>query len=82
VDDQERLRETVEAFCRFIEQLPEAALAEQEWRPKEVLAHLLFYHESYVAQVEAPVAGEPFEPPKGRFSFSTHYHAPAPGPGF
>lgn len=63
----ERLRATVESFCCFVEGLPETALAEQEWGPKEVLAHLVFYHESYVAQVEALLAREPFEPPQGRF---------------
>ena len=64
----EELRATVDAFCRFVEGLPEAALVEQEWRPKEVLAHLVFYHESYIAQVEALLTREPFEPPQGRFS--------------
>jgi len=64
----ERLRGTVEAFCRFVEGLPEEALTERDWGPKEVLAHLVSYHESYVAQVEALAAGEPFEPPRGRFS--------------
>jgi hypothetical protein len=44
------------------------ALAEQDWGPKEVLTHLVSYHGSYVTQVEALLAGEPFEPPKGRFS--------------
>lgn len=62
------LRATVESFCRFIENLPEDALTEREWGPKEVLAHILFSHESYVAQVEALLAGEPFTPPRGRFS--------------
>jgi hypothetical protein len=62
------LRATVDAFCSFIEGLPEDALAEGEWGPKEVLAHLVFWHESYVAQTEALLAGEPFMPPEGRFS--------------
>jgi len=31
----ERLRATVESFCCFVEGLPETALAEQEWGPKE-----------------------------------------------
>lgn len=66
--DLERLSITTEAFCRFIEGLPQDALAEQEWGPKEVLAHLVSYHELYVAQMEALLAGAPFEPPQGRYS--------------
>jgi hypothetical protein len=66
--DLESLRTTVEAFCRFVEGLPADALAEQEWGPKEVLAHLVSYHELYVAQVEALLAGAPIEPPQGRYS--------------
>lgn len=66
--DLERLSTTVEAFCRFIEGLPEDDLVEQEWGPKEVLAHLVYYHQLYVAQVAALLAGAPFEPPQGRYS--------------
>jgi hypothetical protein len=66
--DRERLQTTVEAFCRFIEGLPQDALAEREWGPKEVLAHLVYYHELYVAQMDALLAGAPFEPPQGRYS--------------
>lgn len=68
MNDSERLRETVETFCHFIEQLPAAAQAEQEWGPKEVLAHLVFYHEGFVNQIEARLADRPFDLPKGRFS--------------
>lgn len=67
MSELDKLRATVGAFCHFIEGLPEAALAEQAWGPKEVLAHLVFYHESYVAQVTALVAGEPCPLPEGRF---------------
>jgi hypothetical protein len=68
MNDPARLRTTVEEFCRFIEGLPKAAMIEQEWGPKEVLAHLVFWHESYVAQIEALIGGAPFELPRGRFS--------------
>jgi hypothetical protein len=68
MNDSEKLRETVETFCRFIEQLPTAALTDQAWGPKEVLAHLVFYHEGYVRQIEARLAGRPFDLPKGRYN--------------
>jgi hypothetical protein len=64
----EDLCTTVEDFCVFIEALPERALVESSWGPREVLAHLVYHHESYVEQVSALVSGEPYEPPKGRFS--------------
>jgi hypothetical protein len=66
--DPARLKTTVEGFCRFVEGLPKAAGIEQDWGPKEVLAHLVFWHESYVAQIEALLVGAPFELPQGRFS--------------
>lgn len=68
MSDIARLRATVETFCQFIEALPSATVVEQAWGPKEVLAHLVFHHESYVDQVEAYCEGEPFAPPRGRFS--------------
>jgi hypothetical protein len=68
MNDLEKLETTVEGFCRFIEGLPKAAMIEQEWGPKQVLAHLVFWHESYVAQIEALIDGAPFELPRGRFS--------------
>ena len=65
--DTERLHQTIEDFCVFFETLPPEALREQEWGPMEVLAHLVYWHESYVAQAEAALAGVPFIPPEGRF---------------
>lgn len=65
--DLERLTETVDQFCQFITALPASALVEQDWGPKEVLAHLVYYHELYVKLVEAFIAGVPAVPPKGRF---------------
>lgn len=67
-NELERLKTTVEEFCRLIEELPKAKTAEQEWGPKEVLAHLVFWHESYVAQIEASLAGKIYDRPQGRFS--------------
>jgi len=51
MSDTERLTETVVRFCQFIEGLPESALLDQDWGPKEVLAHLVYHHELYVRLV-------------------------------
>ncbi len=67
MNDLTRLEETVERFSQFITMLPTGALVEQDWGPKEVLAHLVYYHELYVKLVEAFLAGTPMEPPKGTF---------------
>jgi len=67
MNDSVRLTETVDQFCQFITALPASALVEQDWGPKEVLAHLVYYHELYVKLVEAFIAGVPAVPPKGRF---------------
>lgn len=64
--DLEMLRETVDAFCRFMSALPEAALADQAGGPKGVLAYLVFWHERCVAQIEAILAEAPFTGPEGR----------------
>lgn len=63
----ERLRAAVTTFDHFVEELPKAALVEKVWGSKEVLAHLVFWLESYVMQVEAILAGKPPTPPEGRF---------------
>ena len=72
--DIARLRDTLERFSAFIQALPADALAEpppgealREWGPQEVLAHLVYHHELYVALVEAWVAGAPAQPPAGTF---------------
>ena len=67
MEDIDRLAETVKAFCQFIERVPEAILVEQEWGPKEVLAHLVYHHENYVAQVQAITSGISIPLPVGRF---------------
>jgi hypothetical protein len=64
----DKLQTTVEAFCQFIEALPKTAFSEREWGAKEVLAHILYHHENYVAEIKAQLAGEPYDLPKGRFS--------------
>ncbi len=67
MNDSERLTETVDRFCQVITTLEVGAIAEQEWGPKEVLAHLVYHHELYVNLLEAFIAGVPAVPPKGRF---------------
>lgn len=68
MENIERLRATVQAFCQFIEALPEEALQEQIWGPNEILAHLLFHHKGYLSQFKAVHSQRPFTIPKGRFS--------------
>jgi hypothetical protein len=62
----EKLRKTVEKFCHLIRVLPEVALIKQAWGPKEVLAHLVFWHERYIAQIEAILAEKAFTGSQGR----------------
>ena len=62
------LDQAVEDFCRFMQNLPPEATAQRAWGPKEVLAHLVFYHELYVAQALAYLAGTRVELLKGRYS--------------
>ncbi len=65
--DIEKLKAEVEAFCALIERQPERALREQAWGPREVLAHLVFWHEQYASQLQARLAGRPYPLPHGRF---------------
>ena len=65
--DLEKLQNTVDALCNYIETLSETAQAEQAWGPKEVLAHLVQYHESFADQASAIVTGNRVEALKGRF---------------
>jgi hypothetical protein len=67
MNDSARLVETVDRFCQFITTLPASALEEQDWGPKELLAHLVYHHELYVNLVEASLSGTPIVPPRGRF---------------
>jgi hypothetical protein len=56
-DGPKRLTASVEEFCGTIEKLPARAFLETPWGPRQVLAHLVFWHESYVRQIEAGLAG-------------------------
>jgi uncharacterized protein YukE len=63
----EQLRTVVAAFGRFIAELPDTAVIEKAWGPKEVLAHLVFWMESYVVQTNALLANQSPEPPQSSF---------------
>lgn len=62
------LDQAVEDFCRFMQNLPPEATTQRDQGPMEVLAHLVFYHELYVAQAQAFLAGTSVDLPKGRYS--------------
>ncbi len=62
-----KLSQTIEAFCRYIQNLPPAALEEQDWGAREVLAHLVFHHELYVRLAEADVFRLPYVPLEGKY---------------
>jgi hypothetical protein len=66
--DLERLNATVEDFCTWIESLPVWETRVRDWGPREVLAHLVYWHEYYIAQSRAILAGRPLTPPAGRFA--------------
>jgi hypothetical protein len=60
-------RDAFEAFTTYIRRLPDAAVVEKAWGPKEVLAHIVFYLQNHVSQLEARVAGRPFLPVHGSY---------------
>jgi hypothetical protein len=63
-----RLTATVESFCRLMEGLPARALLEKPWGPRQVLSHLVFWHETYVRQAEAQLTGKGWLLPEGTFN--------------
>jgi hypothetical protein len=62
-----RLSETVDGFCQMIEHLPARALLEKPWGPRQVLCHLVYWHEIYVRQIEARQAHKGWLLPEGGF---------------
>jgi len=52
----------------MIGQLPARALLEKPWGPRQVLCHLVFWHETYVRQIEARLAGHGWLLPEGTFN--------------
>lgn len=65
--DVARLTATVEGFCQLISRLPARALLEKPWGPRQVLAHLVFWHEAYARQLEAHLTGKGWLLPEGTF---------------
>ncbi len=66
----EHLAQTVERFSAFMRRRPEVPNQTgtgAEWDAVQVLAHLVYHHEAYVAQAEAVANGAPFRPPAGRW---------------
>jgi hypothetical protein len=63
-----RLTATVESFCKLVEGLPARALLERPWGPRQVLSHLVFWHETYVRQTEARLADKGWLLPEGTFN--------------
>jgi hypothetical protein len=64
-EDTARMTATIQTFCRIIEQLPAHAFLVKPWGPRQVLAHLVFWHETYVRQIEAGQAGMGWLFPEG-----------------
>jgi hypothetical protein len=67
-EDLVRLTSTVSRFCQIIERLPARALLEKPWGPRQVLSHLVYWHEDYVRQIEARRAGKGWLLPVGKFA--------------
>lgn len=66
-EDLARLTASVDSFCQLIDRLPASALFEKPWGPRQVLSHLVFWHEGYVRQIEARQSGKGWLLPEGNF---------------
>jgi hypothetical protein len=64
----EKLRSAVASFVDFIAKLPAGDLAPAPWGPREVLTHLVFWHETMVSTIEALLAGRTPDLPQGTFA--------------
>lgn len=62
-----RLRETVNEFAAYLESLPPALTSPQAWGPREVLAHISYWHERYVEIIESAAAGHEPSPLSASF---------------
>lgn len=63
-----RLRAAVQSFTGFISSLPESLLQPGEWGPREVLVHLVYWHETHAATIEALLQGEEPVLPVGTYA--------------
>jgi mycothiol maleylpyruvate isomerase-like protein len=62
-----RLSESVEAFARALESMSETPLTGGEWGPREMLCHLVFWHETYLRIAHAINTGQDRVPLVGTF---------------
>lgn len=61
----EALKRAVAGFCAYMRGLPEHAVRPKAAGPREVLAHLVFWHDVAAAQVVAHFEGHDVELPRG-----------------
>jgi uncharacterized protein with von Willebrand factor type A (vWA) domain len=48
-----RLHTTIASFTQFIQELPDELLQPAGWGAREILAHIVFWHEIHAATIEA-----------------------------
>lgn len=65
MDAIRNLRAAVDQFCRYVRSLGD--VPPKAWGPREVLAHLIFWQESYLLQTEAILFERTFDLPIGSF---------------
>lgn len=63
-----KLRQTVESFISYILSLPPEQLAPAAWGPREVLVHLVFWHETFVSTIQALLDRREPNLPRGTFA--------------
>ncbi len=61
----DELQAAVDSFVELIRALPATALESDAWGPREILAHLAFWHEHYVYLLMTQLEGETPELPIG-----------------
>lgn len=63
-----KLRQAVESFVAYIGSLPPDQLAPAAWGPREVLVHLVFWHETFVSTTQALLDLQEPSLPRGTFA--------------
>ena len=61
------LHETVQEFVGFMQTLPASAFRPKRWGPREVLSHIVFWHETYVRMIAAQLEHQPQPRLEGAF---------------